>query len=108
VEFQINQGKSDMGTIGYWIIMLLAPINLVSRVLAMRVTFYGKLYFFVNNMIYGSDHAPGYAEFYPLLLFILLNSILYFVGGYFIGLLIDCIAFGIKKLGSKSTRANVH
>lgn len=83
VEYQNSQlkaYKNDMGTAGYWTIMLFGIA---------LTPFYEKLYFAVTNLIYNADYAPNHSELFPLIVFILLNAILYFIMGYFIGLLIE-------------------
>lgn len=74
----------DMGTGWYWFIIILGiPLYLLFG--------YEKLYFAVNKLIYGVKHPSTRSEAFPLIIFILLNTILYFIAGYLIGLLIEKI-----------------
>lgn len=69
-----------MGTIGYWIIMILGVI---------LFTQYENIYHLINNLLYQSDYAPGHSELFPLIIFIVLNSIIYFFIGYAFCLLVE-------------------
>ncbi len=88
IEFQINYGKSDMGTLGYWIIMLFGIFLFM---------FYEKLFLFINYLFYQEPY-PNKTELLPLIVFILLNAIIYFLIGSIIGFLINKIKSKKKKL----------
>ncbi len=87
IEFQINYRNSDMGTIGYGIIIASGFIILI----IFGFESYERLATFANDIIL-TRH-----ELSPLILFIIINSVIYFVFGALIGFLIEKIKPRNKK-----------
>jgi len=74
IEVQINYGKGDMGTFGYWVILLLSGL-----------LFIPNLYEWLYKIF------PSNKEVLSLLIVILLTTIIYFLIGAVIGLIIGKI-----------------
>lgn len=79
-EYQNNQGSSDMGTLGYWFIMILGLILIVT---------YDNQYEAISRITYNNNYEPNGSEFFSLAIFIIENAILYFIVGYLVGLIIE-------------------